>query len=121
VLKDYKQEYEDRINEWKEWKQEYEDHINEWKEWKQEYEDSINEWREHKVGWDDQRKVLVADSLRVRRLLTSRGVFERYIQLVSHENGLRNMPVTNTCREFDTLFPINDGKFRLFDSNALHA
>ena len=119
VLKERKQEYEDRINEWKERKQEYEERINEWKQRKQEYEDRIKEWKEHKVGWDDQRKILVADSLRIRGLLTSRGIFERYIQLVSHENGLRNTPVTNTCREFDTLFPINDGKFRLFDSNAI--
>jgi hypothetical protein len=48
VLKERKQEYEDRINEWKERKQEYEDRINEWKQWKQEYEDRIKEWKEHK-------------------------------------------------------------------------
>lgn len=58
-----------------------------------ELKERISEMKQHNLeqrnDWAEQKRILVADSLRSKGLLTARGIFERYLQLVAIENGIK--------------------------------
>jgi hypothetical protein len=59
-----------------------------------------NDWAEHK-------RTLVADGLRSKGLLTARGIFERYLQLIAVENKMKGkFNATDVCKQLKIFTPI---------------
>lgn len=77
---------------------EMKERISEIKQRNAELKDSIAIQRN---DWAEQKRSLVADSLRSKGLLTARGIFERYLQLVAIENGIKGK--FNATRVLDSL------------------
>ena len=62
---------------------------------------------ETKVAWNDTKSAIIKDNLRARGLLSSRGVFERVLQLVHMENYGTSQPfrATQICKQLGKLNP----------------
>lgn len=60
-----------------------------------------------KNDWDEHKRVLVADSLRSKGLLTARGIFERYLQLIAGEHKLKGkFNASEVCNRLNGLAPV---------------
>ena len=60
-----------------------------------------------KVAWNDTKSAITKDNLHARGLLSSRGVFERVLQLVHMENYGTSQPfrATQICKQLGKLNP----------------
>ena len=56
--------------------------------------------------WDEHKRVLLADGLRSKGLLTARGIFERYLQLIAVEQNFRGkFNASEVCRRLKGYVP----------------
>jgi hypothetical protein len=59
-----------------------------------------------KNDWDEHKRVLVEDSLRSKGLLSARGIFERYLQLIAGEHKLKGkFNASEVCNRLKGLAP----------------
>ena len=68
-------------------------------------------WAEQKASWAEQKEGLRMEVLRAQGKLSSRGIFERFLELVVAEQGLKGQPnATTTIKKVGTMDVQNLGK-----------
>ena len=60
-------------------------------------------WAQLQDEWKGKKQLLMMDALRARGLLSSRGIFERWLQLAHHENLPGKFNATGTCHKLGSL------------------
>jgi hypothetical protein len=60
-------------------------------------------WAQLQAEWKERQQFLTMDALRARGLLSSRGIFESWLQLAHHESLPGKFNATGTCHELGSL------------------
>jgi len=82
-----------------------------WSEQKASWREQTASWREQKALWAKLEEGLRMDVLRAQGKLSSRGIFERFLELVAAEQGLKGRPnASTTIKKVGTMDVQNLGK-----------
>ena len=89
-----------------------------WSEQKASWREQTALWREQTASWREQKALrakleegLRMDVLRAQGKLSSRGIFERFLELVAAEQGLKGRPnASTTIKKVGTMDVQNLGK-----------
>jgi hypothetical protein len=82
-----------------------------WKEQKASWAKLEASWGEQKASWAKHEKMLNMEVYRAQGKLSSRGIFERFLELVAAEQGLKGRPnASTTIKKVGTMDVQNLGK-----------
>jgi hypothetical protein len=82
-----------------------------WAEQKASWAKQEASWAEQKASWAEQKEGWRMDVLRAQGKLSSRGIFERFLELVAAEQGLKGRPnASSTIKKVGTMDVQNLGK-----------
>ena len=82
-----------------------------WAEQKASWAKQEASWAEQKASWAEQKEGWRMDVLRAQGKLSSRGIFERFLELVAAEQGLKGRPnASTTIKKVGTMDVQNLGK-----------